>query len=272
MEQNIKIDKSSKELRKMARQQLKGKWGASALILLVLFLISLSFAIPYVGYVIQIALTGALSFGARFCFLKIVRGEKPKVENLFVGFKNFVPSLVLYLLIYVFMLLWSLIALVPIVIIAVLAYYSYLNHGSSIEDVNIVMWIITAYIMFLIALIPAMIAAYRYYMGYYILIDNSGLGAYQALNESKKMMKGNKWKLFLLHLTFIGWEIMAFIPVLIYLVLIIAFKETISPLVIIVFGILVFLILIASMIFLLVYIETASANFYERLKALKVEE
>jgi len=42
-------------------------------------------------------------------------------------------------------------------------------------------------------------------MAFYILNDNPTLGAMDALKASKQMMKGYKWKLFCLQLSFIGW-------------------------------------------------------------------
>ena len=43
---------------------------------------------------------------------------------------------------------------------------------------------------------------------FYILSDSPELSAMDALKMSKKMMKGHKWKLFCLQLSFIGWGIL----------------------------------------------------------------
>jgi len=42
-------------------------------------------------------------------------------------------------------------------------------------------------------------------MAYYIMNDNPGLKPLEAIEQSKKMMYGNKGRLFYLWLTFIGW-------------------------------------------------------------------
>ncbi|MDD4122386.1 MAG: DUF975 family protein, partial [Eubacteriales bacterium] len=60
----------------------------------------------------------------------------------------------------------------------------------------------------LLLIIPGIIAAYRYSMSFYILADNPDMGIMEALNRSKIMMRGNKWKLFCLNLSFIGWAIL----------------------------------------------------------------
>lgn len=57
--------------------------------------------------------------------------------------------------------------------------------------------------------IPGIIAFYAIIMAPYIMVENPELSASQALKKSKEMMKGNKWKLFCLSISFIGWDILA---------------------------------------------------------------
>ncbi len=66
--------------------------------------------------------------------------------------------------------------------------------------------------------IPGFIAAYRYRMAYYILIDHPEYGPLQCIRESKKMMRGHKWELLGLDLSFIGWWFLGIMPVVGYLV------------------------------------------------------
>lgn len=54
----------------------------------------------------------------------------------------------------------------------------------------------------LLLIIPGIIAAYSYSMSFYILKDNPNMDALDVLKKSKEMMKGKKWKLFTLHLSF----------------------------------------------------------------------
>jgi uncharacterized membrane protein len=53
--------------------------------------------------------------------------------------------------------------------------------------------------------IPGFVKSYSYAMTNYILIDNPNLTGNEAITESRKLMNGNKMKLFLLDLSFIGW-------------------------------------------------------------------
>lgn len=60
----------------------------------------------------------------------------------------------------------------------------------------------------LLFIIPGIIAALRYSMSFYILADNPDIGIMEAINRSKAMMRGNKWKFFCLNLSFIGWVLL----------------------------------------------------------------
>ena len=48
----------------------------------------------------------------------------------------------------------------------------------------------------LLLIIPGIVKAYAYAMAPYILLDNPDMGVLEAITESRKMMKGYKWKLF----------------------------------------------------------------------------
>jgi len=60
----------------------------------------------------------------------------------------------------------------------------------------------------LLLIIPGIIAALSYSMTFYILADDNSIGAMDAINKSKKMMYGYKWKYFCLGLRFLGWAIL----------------------------------------------------------------
>ncbi|PJI09470.1 MULTISPECIES: DUF975 family protein [Clostridium] len=264
MEQKEQI-KSSAELRRMARQQLKGNWGLAILLVFVYEAIVASCAIPRVGLIIYFAVSGALILGFNSCFLKIARGEKNKIENIFSGFKNFVSAFLLQLLIIIFTLLWALIAIVPfvatiLIVVSKNTYYASCDTGTKAI-------VIAAFVGFFVLLIPAIIAQYRYSMSYYILSDCPDIGAYNAIKKSKTMMKGYKLKLFWLNLTFIGWYILGMIPLIGGVVFLIINMNKIDSIAgIVVWIIISYVILIADSLFVIPYAVTANANFYENLK------
>ncbi len=60
----------------------------------------------------------------------------------------------------------------------------------------------------LLLIIPGIIAAYSYAMTGYILAEHPELTASEAIERSKEMMSGNRFRLFCLQLSFIGWAIL----------------------------------------------------------------
>ena len=60
----------------------------------------------------------------------------------------------------------------------------------------------------LLFIIPGIIASFRYALAFYILADHPEIGIFEAIRESKRLMYGNKLKLFCLELSFIGWFIL----------------------------------------------------------------
>ena len=94
----------------------------------------------------------------------------------------------------------------------------------------------------LLLVIPGIIKNYSYAMTDFILKDQPELANNAAIEKSIAMMDGNKMKLFLLDLSFIGWAILCLFT----------------------FGI--------GFLFLQPYVQSAHAAFYEDLKAQTVVE
>lgn len=94
----------------------------------------------------------------------------------------------------------------------------------------------------LLLVIPGIIKYYSYAMTDFILKDQPELANNGAIEKSMAMMEGNKMKLFLLDLSFIGWAILCLFTL----------------------GI--------GYFFLQPYMQAAHAAFYEDLKAQAVEE
>lgn len=96
----------------------------------------------------------------------------PKIETLFSYFSYFGNALVLRLLMFLKILAWT-----------------------------------------LLFIIPGIIAAYRYSMAPYIMAENPTMTAMEAIEESKRLMANNKWRLFCLQLSFLGWALLASLTV-----------------------------------------------------------
>lgn len=61
----------------------------------------------------------------------------------------------------------------------------------------------------LLLIVPGIIAALSYAMTPYILAEHPDLTASEAIARSKQLMDGHKVDLFVLYLTFIGWDLLA---------------------------------------------------------------
>ena len=70
-----------------------------------------------------------------------------------------------------------------------------------LKDIFTFLWFLT--------IVGGFIKMYEYAMIPYIIGDNPKIKWKEAFKLSKQMMKGNKWKLFVLDLSFIGWEILS---------------------------------------------------------------
>lgn len=71
----------------------------------------------------------------------------------------------------------------------------------------------------LLLIIPGILKSFSYAMTPYILAENRHLSANDAITESCRIMYGNRWRLFCLNLSFIGWEMVCAIPMMIGLLL-----------------------------------------------------
>ena len=61
---------------------------------------------------------------------------------------------------------------------------------------------------FILLVVPGIILCFAYAMVPYVLRDNPELSCTETMAKSREMMKGHKWELFVLYLSFIGWAIL----------------------------------------------------------------
>lgn len=87
--------------------------------------------------------------------------------------------------------------------------------------------------------VPGIVAAYRYSLAVYIMIDHPELSAMDCIRESKRMTQGYKAQLFRLDLSFLLWLLLSSLPVVGY-----AVQVILTP-----------------------YMETARALYYEQIRA-----
>lgn len=229
--------KSIYELKSEAYNLLSKDWGNAIGVTFILFCVSIAASlIPYAGDAIGIIIAGPLAFGTALFFLKVSKGEKGEVEDLFHAFKSkeaFSFSLIAYL--------FTLIIIIPVFVVCSILWVtlfvgdfeniaSLINSGtaslidngtttpyamdpsflteysSPLFDSGIGTIILSALI---IIFVPITILSLLLSQIYFILADQKTKSASEAIKMSWNVMKGKKMKLFLLQLSFIGWAILS---------------------------------------------------------------
>jgi uncharacterized membrane protein len=116
---------SPSQITQKARKTLRGRWGLAIGFSLLLTLISI--AINLVtrrvsgGFLAVWLVEGPLQLGAVIFYLHYTRRGKPALAMLFVGFRYFGKALALYFLMLIFILLWTLLLIIP----GIIASYAY---------------------------------------------------------------------------------------------------------------------------------------------------
>lgn len=102
-----------------------------------------------------------------------------------------------------------------------LAFSDYVRNAVSILLVYLytILWT-------LLFIVPGIIKGLAYSLTPFIVKDNPQLSPNQAINLSMKMMKGHKFDLFYLYLSFIGWILLAMLTLGIGLLWVIPYMQT----------------------------------------------
>lgn len=194
-------------------------------------------------------LAGPLTFGYIQFNLKMLNGEKPKFKDLFSQFKRFKEGLSVHFFRWLFVLLWTLagmgVAVVVMIPFAIL---------FAITQVGEAFLGMICLVLGLAAGIFIVIKMYDYVLAPYIVYENPGIGGREALKKSKRLMNGNKGRLFGLMMSFIGWGLLANLP---YIICFLFWKE----------ALLFSLPLCVGTIWLKAYQEVAYAAFYKQVIA-----
>lgn len=139
-----------------------------------------------------------MGFGYTSYSLRMARNEQPTYRNLLDGFPMAGRVILAGILMFVFTFLWELLAMVPFTAVLILAVMT----GSRAL-------VTLTYLLMLAAVVFAVVVTYRYRLAFYFLLDHPGeMTARQAITQSKLAMKGHKWDLFVLDLSFLGWSLL----------------------------------------------------------------
>ena len=85
--------------------------------------------------------------------------------------------------------------------------FAYFSYWKNVAVMRLFRGIYT-FLWSLLFVIPGIIASYSYAMTEYIFAEHPEISADEAIDLSKQMMDGNRWRLFCLDFSFIGWDIL----------------------------------------------------------------
>ena len=242
------------DIRKSAREALAGKWGKAVLIILAYF--AFTFALGFVAGLVEdiafltlvveiatVVISIPVSFGLIASFIKLKRGEDVKAFDFVTyAFNNFARGWKvtgnMLLKMWLPILLYVIATIVLTFAISFGAVASVASGSASFVTIASIVGIA----LFIAAFVYLFITSLSYSLTYFIAYDNENMSGKEVVEESKKMMKGNRGKYVLLQLSFIGWAILSIFTFYI------------------------------GYLWLIPYMQVAMVCFYEFLKDNKVEE
>jgi uncharacterized membrane protein len=95
--------------------------------------------------------------------------------------------------------------------------YGNLLDGFGMAGRIILLYLLESIFVFLwslLLIVPGIIASYRYRQAIYILIDHPEMSVWECIKESKRIMNGKKAELFVLDLSFLGWNLLSVFTVI----------------------------------------------------------
>lgn len=210
---------NSSDFRKQAREKLSGKWGKSALVTLAYFVIVIvlnfitsKFAETALAPIIslfEVIITIPLAYGLTSVFIKIIDNENvSSFDFLPIGFNNFSRSWKVALNIILKMLLPLILLIVSIVILMIGSagkFSTIMFNGPDFFQTSFTGVLLLGVCMYFVSIVMFIIWSYYYQLSQIIAIENPDITPKDAVENSKKYMTGNRWKLFCLELSFIGW-------------------------------------------------------------------
>lgn len=248
---------SNKEIIASAKVNLAGKWGKAALTLFIFTLI------PVVEKILD-------------------KGSEYSI-NWFLGAGIDILGA---LVITTALLTLTMIVFSPLYALSVPRYFIALNRGIELSRgdcikhafVRIGSWcftgILAGLIIFgktLLLIVPGILAGYDYMFGYWCLADDPELGARDALRRSRALVYGHRWQAFclLLRLACLGFlVILAFALITVGIMLL----AVLSPLVQLLFLLLLLPGFLVAVLFLATYFSTVISRFYLELLPEENEE
>lgn len=208
----------SSDFREQARDALSGKWGSAVLTTLIASILGADVT---------------MTVGSNASSVVQSVSNTMKGGDADVSYKNLLSSIPVTTLTYIFGALMAIAGLALIVGIVQYVIGSFVSLGLIQYNLDLIdgreaelgqifskapmfgkaFWLrlrmqIFTFLWTLLFIIPGIIKAYSYSMAGFIMTENPEMTAKEAMEVSERMMQGNKWRLFCLNISFIGWNLL----------------------------------------------------------------
>lgn len=220
-----------REIKDLAKSKLKGRWTNFLLLMFIVLgvqwlvtdLISymevgiVSSILSLCNSILLVPFLGALS--VVFVIKLVDRDDQVTLKEAIPSCKvwrNFIKKLfALMLFTFPGMVLSVVIIFVSLIGVFTSVFYSSLFSGhinyNAIVDRSMGVLTITLILLCVYGIIVNLF----FFPVQYIIVEEPELGIWEAVGKAFKMMKGHKWELFVLMLSFIGWALLAILPAII---------------------------------------------------------
>lgn len=200
-----------REIKRTAKMLLKGNWKVAILNLIIISVLT--------GAISQVILT-VLGTGSSFTMLEsAIQGnmsDTAMVADPSVAV-SLLTSLVSILVGFISGLLyagyaWNILDMIDGAKLSIEGMFQTFKRDRVFKTTGlIVVTSILITLWSLLLIIPGIIKSYSYSQALNLMKDDPSISIMDALDQSRKLMKGNKWKFFLLQLSFIWWYIVPFV-------------------------------------------------------------
>ena len=209
------------EIRRDAREALKGKWGKAVCIVLAYtlfsFLVGLVEGLVGEGSALYtiidlafLVISIPLSFGLIISFMKLKRDEEVSCFDFFKdGFSRFGKSWGIWFHTIIRLLLPIICLVLIIILMAGLTIFAKASNGTTVANPMSPVISLISVVLYIATIIYVVSRALLYAIAYNIGYDNPELSSKACVLKSEALMKGNRGNYFLLELSFIGWAFLA---------------------------------------------------------------
>ena len=210
--------KLAADFRREAREALSGKWKMAILVALLATILGATGN----GFNVEFEKIADAGYVAvEFAGTTIYSASISSADT--IGIQNFIAGTVTYLMVIAIVLAVAQFIIGCIVAVGYAKYnldlmdgeegkagtlFDYFPQWKTMVKAGLLQAVFV-FLWMLLFIIPGIIAALRYSMTNYILAENPEMGAMEAIDRSKELMDGNKWRFFCLGFSFIGWHILA---------------------------------------------------------------